>query len=98
MPLALVSRYFVAMYLCKLHLLCVSTVYKWSLAGDITYIIHNLPFVRWGLLSLVCFDLLGFFSIQYIRTKYYNLFIITHVMGLFVALFSVGDPYLSPSS
>ncbi|KAI9566156.1 ferric reductase like transmembrane component-domain-containing protein [Boletus coccyginus] len=60
-------------------------IYQWSLAGDISQIITQ-PFARWGIVALVCFDLLGFFSIQWVRTNYYNLFLGTHVVGLIVAL------------
>lgn len=51
------------------------------------------PFVRWGIVALVCFDLLSLFSIQFVRTKSYNFFFGTHVVGLLVTLFAVGSPY-----
>ena len=42
------------------------------------------------MVTLVCFDLLGFFSIKCVRTKSYNLFFGTHVVGSIVTLFAVG--------
>ena len=43
----------------------------------------------WGLVALVCFDMLGIFSMQFVRSRFYNFFIATHVVGLIVVLFSV---------
>ncbi|KAG6376746.1 hypothetical protein JVT61DRAFT_1765 [Boletus reticuloceps] len=62
-------------------------IYEWTMAG---VILHRLdePFVRWGLVALVCFDLLGFFSIHCVRTKSYNLFFGTHFVGLILTLFA----------
>ncbi|KAG8221551.1 ferric reductase like transmembrane component-domain-containing protein [Butyriboletus roseoflavus] len=60
-------------------------IYQWSLAGDVSQQISQ-PYIRWGIVTLVCLDLLGFFSIRYVRTKTYNLFFGTHVVGLIVAL------------
>lgn len=68
------------------------TVYKWSFAGTISENTSE-PYVLWGILALVCFDFLGFFSIKCVRTKSYNLFFGTHVMGLTVTLFAVGGSY-----
>ncbi|KAI6026496.1 hypothetical protein BKA83DRAFT_9140 [Pisolithus microcarpus] len=62
-------------------------VYKWSVAGKLSIELAQ-PFVRWGLVALVCFDLLGMGSTQLVRSKCYNLFIITHVLGSFVFLFA----------
>ncbi|KAG6327686.1 hypothetical protein ID866_11403, partial [Astraeus odoratus] len=63
-------------------------LYKWNIAG-ITSTELAQPYVRWGLVSLVCIDLLGICSTQFVRSKSYNLFIITHALGLFVLLFSL---------
>ncbi|KAI6000848.1 hypothetical protein EDD15DRAFT_2362320 [Pisolithus albus] len=60
-------------------------VYKWSVAGKLSVELAQ-PFVRWGLVALVCIDLLGMGSTQLVRSKCYNLFIITHVLGSFVLL------------
>lgn len=65
------------------------TVYKWCLEGEVSQKISQ-PFVQWGIVALACFDLLGFFSIRWVRSKSYNLFIGTHVVGLIVVLIGVG--------
>ncbi|KAI6129320.1 ferric reductase like transmembrane component-domain-containing protein [Pisolithus croceorrhizus] len=62
-------------------------VYKWSIAGKLSTELAQ-PFIRWGLVALVCFDLLGIGSTQFVRSKSYNFFIITHVLGSFVFLFA----------
>ncbi|KAG9311376.1 hypothetical protein JVU11DRAFT_8483 [Chiua virens] len=64
-------------------------VYKWTVTGTFLHRISQ-PWVVWGLIALGCFDLLGFFSTQYFRTKSYNLFFSTHAIGLIVALVAVG--------
>lgn len=63
-------------------------VYKWSLAGQLSTELAQ-PYIRWAFVALVCVDLLGFGSLQFVRSKSYNLFIITHVLGSFVFLFAV---------
>lgn len=75
--------------------MCIFTVYKWTLAGDISKKIAE-PFVRWGIVALVCFDLLGFLSAQCVRMKSYNLFFGTHVIALIVVLFAVSGSYPPP--
>ncbi|KAI6044529.1 ferric reductase like transmembrane component-domain-containing protein [Pisolithus marmoratus] len=60
-------------------------VYNWNLAGNMSTQLAQ-PFIRWGLVALACFDLLGIGSTQFIRSKSYNLFIITHVFGSLVVL------------
>ncbi|KAG2148175.1 ferric reductase like transmembrane component-domain-containing protein [Suillus bovinus] len=62
-------------------------VYKWSLAGDIYNKLAE-DFVRWGIVALVCLDLLGFCSTEYVRSKSYNLFITSHVVSLIIFLFA----------
>ncbi|KAG0697861.1 ferric reductase like transmembrane component-domain-containing protein, partial [Suillus ampliporus] len=62
-------------------------VYKWSLAGDIYEKLAE-DYVRWGIVALVCLDILGFCSTEFVRSKSYNLFIATHVAGLIVFLFA----------
>ncbi|KAJ8584438.1 hypothetical protein M405DRAFT_826813 [Rhizopogon salebrosus TDB-379] len=72
-------------------------VYAWSL-HDTVY--ENLadPYVRWGILALVCFDLLGFGSTEFVRSRSYNLFLVTHIVGLIVFLFAAcyHDPSCVP--
>ncbi|KAH7890414.1 ferric reductase like transmembrane component-domain-containing protein [Phlebopus sp. FC_14] len=63
-------------------------IYKWSLAGEVSRMLAE-PYIRWGFVALVCFDLLGICSIQFVRSKSYNLFFVTHAVGLFVTLFAV---------
>ncbi|KAL4080085.1 ferric reductase like transmembrane component-domain-containing protein [Scleroderma yunnanense] len=62
-------------------------IYKWSLAGTMSTELAR-PFVRWGFVALVCVDLLGICSIRFIRAKSYNLFVMTHALGLFIFLFA----------
>ncbi|KAI6044551.1 hypothetical protein EDC04DRAFT_2889625 [Pisolithus marmoratus] len=62
-------------------------VFKWSIAGKLSTELAR-PFIRWGLVALVCFDLLGMGSTQFVRSKSYNFFIITHLLGSFVFLFA----------
>ncbi|KAI6169660.1 hypothetical protein EDD17DRAFT_23150 [Pisolithus thermaeus] len=63
-------------------------VYKWSLAGQLSTELAQ-PYIRWAFVGLACVDLLGFGSTQFVRSKSYNLFIISHVLGSFVLLFAV---------
>ncbi|KAG2360392.1 hypothetical protein BDR07DRAFT_1289654 [Suillus spraguei] len=63
-------------------------VYKWSLAGDINKKLTENS-IRWGIVALVCLDLLGFCSTEYVRSKSYNLFIVSHVVSLIIFLFAV---------
>ncbi|KAG2059380.1 hypothetical protein BDR06DRAFT_949427 [Suillus hirtellus] len=62
-------------------------VYKWSLAGDIYSKLAE-DYVRWGIVALVCLDILGFCSTDYVRSKSYNLFITSHVVSLIIFLFA----------
>ena len=71
------------------------TVYKWTLAGSVSQKIVQL-YVVWDIVALICFDLLGIFSVQYVRTKSYNLLFGTHIVALVVALFAVGGSYSPP--
>ncbi|EED79879.1 hypothetical iron reductase [Postia placenta Mad-698-R] len=47
------------------------------------------PLIRWGLLALVCMDLLFLFSISVFRQMFYNGFYITHVISAVVMLAAV---------
>lgn len=47
------------------------------------------PLIRWGLLALVCMDLLFLFSISVFRQMFYNVFYITHVISAVVMLAAV---------
>lgn len=63
-------------------------VYKWSMAGSFSKNISD-PDNKWGLIALVCFDMLGIFSMRFVRSRSYNFFFATHVVALIVLLFSV---------
>lgn len=65
-----------------------SLVYKWSIAGDLLMNITKPP-IMWGLVALTCADMLGIFSLQFVRTRSYNLFVVTHAVGLIILLFAV---------
>jgi hypothetical protein len=67
-------------------------VYKWSLAGDIYKMLAE-DSIRWGIVALVCLDLLGFCSTEYVRSKSYNLFIASHVLSLIIFLFAVSSSH-----
>ncbi|EGO19873.1 hypothetical protein SERLADRAFT_401128 [Serpula lacrymans var. lacrymans S7.9] len=60
-------------------------IYKWTLASEFTEKISE-PYVRWGFVALVCFDLLGFLSVSIVRSTSYNLFFTTHAVSLVVFL------------
>lgn len=62
-------------------------IYKWSLAGNIKKYLAD-DFIRWGIVALVCLDLLGFCSTEYVRSKSYNLFIASHVVSFTIFLFA----------
>ncbi|KAF8452850.1 hypothetical protein L210DRAFT_2059386 [Boletus edulis BED1] len=62
--------------------------YEWSITGTISMHLSN-PHNLWGLVSLVCIDILGIFSMQLVRSKFYHFFLTTHVVGLIVLLFSL---------
>ncbi|KAG8216185.1 ferric reductase like transmembrane component-domain-containing protein [Butyriboletus roseoflavus] len=63
-------------------------IYKWSIAGNLSQNI-SAPTIKWGLVALVCFDMLGIFSLHFVRSRSYNLFFITHAVASIVLLFSV---------
>ncbi|KAH7912891.1 hypothetical protein BJ138DRAFT_1111918 [Hygrophoropsis aurantiaca] len=60
-------------------------IYKWALAGQMQEKLA-LPYVRWGFVALVCFDMLGFLSMAFVRSKSYNLFFSTHAISLIIFL------------
>lgn len=68
-------------------------IYKWSLAGNMSVTLAK-PSIRWGFVGLVCVDLLWICSTRFVRAKSYNLFVITHVLGLFI--FPVAACYHRP--
>lgn len=62
-------------------------VYKWSLNGTIHKQLAD-DSIRWGIVALICLDLLGFCSTSFVRSKSYNLFLATHILGFSVFLFA----------
>ena len=52
------------------------------------------PFIRWGFVGLVCVDLLWICSTRFVRAKSYNLFVITHALGLFIFPVAVSYRFL----
>jgi len=64
-------------------------VYKWSLNGTVH---KNLAedSIRWGIVALICIDLLGFCSTSFVRSRSYNFFLATHIIGFSVFVFAVG--------
>ena len=46
-------------------------------------------YIRWGLVALVCMDILFFFALAFIRQHYYNFFYISHSIALVVLLVAV---------
>ncbi|KAG2143176.1 hypothetical protein BD769DRAFT_1625727 [Suillus cothurnatus] len=62
-------------------------IYKWSLAGELNKRLAD-DSIRWGIVALVCLDLLGFCSTEYVRSKSYNLFIASHVVSFTIFLFA----------
>ena len=71
-------------YLLLAHLtLC--TVYKWSLEGTFKSNMAHAPRI-WGMVALLCMDMLFLFSTHYVRQKAYNLFLSTHIFSLILIL------------
>ncbi|THH20581.1 hypothetical protein EW146_g795 [Bondarzewia mesenterica] len=73
-------------------------IYQWSIAGTVMEEIKAPPILA-GLVGLAGVDLLAFFSIQFVRQRFYNFFFISHIVGFFVFLiaaiihFPVTIPY-----
>lgn len=63
-------------------------IYAWSIAGTLNSHIAQ-PHPRAGFIALGAANLMAFFSTSFWRTKYYNLFLFTHVVGLIVLLGAV---------
>ncbi|KAG6876311.1 hypothetical protein C0993_004095 [Termitomyces sp. T159_Od127] len=60
-------------------------VYKWSIAGTFQASIQR-PSVIWGLVGLVAFDCIFFFSLSFWRHRFHNIMLPVHVASLAVAL------------
>ncbi|KAF4609979.1 hypothetical protein D9613_010568 [Agrocybe pediades] len=59
--------------------------YQWSLAGTFKKSIAS-PQSMWGLVALICLDMIFLFSIQAVRSKAYNFFLSTHIVGFILVL------------
>jgi len=62
-------------------------LYKYAFAGTLSAKIQ-IPFIIWGVVSLIGMELLYVFSIPFLRQRFYPLFLASHIVGL--ALFMVG--------
>ncbi|ESK85768.1 putative iron reductase [Moniliophthora roreri MCA 2997] len=58
---------------------CLGYFYSWTLLGIFSQAIKA-PTAYWGLIALICLDLLYFFSTSFWRQNAYNMFISTHVV------------------
>ncbi|EKM48426.1 uncharacterized protein PHACADRAFT_108963, partial [Phanerochaete carnosa HHB-10118-sp] len=63
-------------------------IYKWVIAGTWTQETQK-QLVRWGLVTLVTYDLLFLTSMSFIRKNYYNFFYATHSIMTIMALVSI---------
>ncbi|TCD61297.1 hypothetical protein EIP91_008665 [Steccherinum ochraceum] len=68
-------------------------IYTWTLQGVWTQRLQEAEF-RWGMVALVSFDILFFFSLRFVRQLSYNLFFVSHVIALCVAIVAVSPPLL----
>ncbi|PPR00684.1 hypothetical protein CVT24_000972 [Panaeolus cyanescens] len=57
--------------------------YSWSLAGTFAANLRRTP-VRWGIIALICLDMIYFFSVEFVRNKSYNFFLSTHILGFII--------------
>lgn len=62
-------------------------MYKYAFAGTLSAKVQ-IPFLIWGIVSLIGIELLYVFSIPFLRQRFYPLFLTSHIVGL--ALFLVG--------
>lgn len=57
----------------------INSVYEWSLSGTFVIRIRE-PDNAWGLFALICLNVLWLFSLQFVRQRIHNVFIITHIL------------------
>lgn len=72
-----------------------SEVYKWTNSGDFVRHISE-PRYAWGLVAIVCIDVLFFFSLAIWRLRAHNVFYLSHIAASI--LFLVAVCLLLPSS
>ncbi|KAI0081353.1 hypothetical protein K474DRAFT_1588112 [Panus rudis PR-1116 ss-1] len=68
----------------------VGYIYKWAQAGQFGKHIQSAE-MQWGLLALICFDILFFFSLSIFRQRFYQFFYVTHFLALLFALIAIGS-------
>ena len=61
--------------------MCCITVYKWSSEGIFMQMLQT-PSVAYGLLALIAMDVLFFFSTAFWRKRFYNVFLVSHILGI----------------
>ncbi|KAF9479536.1 hypothetical protein BDN70DRAFT_688824 [Pholiota conissans] len=60
-------------------------LYSWSLNGTLAEEFKD-PETIWGLIALLCIDIIFFFSTAYWRQKAYNIFLGSHILGFVLVL------------
>lgn len=63
-------------------------VYLWAIEGTVKFHMSNPTNAR-ATVGLVCIDILAFFSTSFWRNKYYNVFLVSHVIAVVGLLASV---------
>lgn len=67
---------------------CLFKVYKYAIAGTLSATLQ-VPFIMWGVVALTGIELLYFFSIPFLRQRCYPLFLMSHLLGLFLFMLGV---------
>jgi hypothetical protein len=75
-----------AVFLADLH--AAFYIYRWSMSGTVMKQLM-VPFIAWGLVGLVWFNLLWLCSLEVVRTRAYNLFKTVHVLSAVFILISI---------
>lgn len=63
-------------------------IYRWTILGKFTRHIEQ-PRYIWGIVALVCVDVLFFFSLAIWRQRAYNVFFVSHVVAFILFLVAV---------
>ena len=66
------------------------SVYQWALDGVLLEKLKT-PASHWGLIALICMDMLFFFSTEFWRKRAYNVFLTTHIVGFSLVLPAVSS-------
>ncbi|KAI0081357.1 hypothetical protein K474DRAFT_1588111 [Panus rudis PR-1116 ss-1] len=88
--LSFFHRYMGRLVVLAANVHAIGFIYKWTQAGTFTQHIQPAE-IRWGLVALVSFDILFFFSLSVFRQKVYQFFYATHFVALIVALIAIGN-------